>query len=189
MPLLAFTKKTQGDSPLSRTGNSDVHLEIEELLGLSERKKTNQHTRHGSNEVVPSFSVEEFKADSDLLLSGLDSGHFKSGSDLMLMDDDQNDYDARLLDMLDRDSPTPKSNFNPLKQSRNERLPAFGPPEKLDPSPEDLNFFSQSTFGRVGSESPSKIIDTTEDFSAVETEQPIENLKIAQYKLSTIEED
>jgi hypothetical protein len=57
---------------------------------------------------IPSFSGEELRADSDLLLSGLDENHFKSSSDLMLLDDGQNSYDDRLLDMLDRDSPEPK---------------------------------------------------------------------------------
>lgn len=185
--MLSLVKHAQADSPLSK--NSNVHQEIEELLGLSDRKSTVKHTRHGSNEVVPSFSVEEFKADSELLLSGLDSGHFKSGSDLMLIDDGPDMYDDRLLDMLDRDSPEPKSPFRPMKFSRNERLPAFGPPDQADPSPEDLNFFSQSTFGPAGSESPSKIIDTKEDFSAVETEQPLLDLKLSKHKLSTIEED
>lgn len=90
----------------------------------------------------------------------------------MLLDDGQNSYDDRLLDMLDRDSPEPKQSFNYIFKSRNERLPAFGPVDgPPEQTPEDLNFFSQSTFGRVQSESPSKIIDTTEDLIGIADEQ------------------
>ena len=88
---------------------------------------TKQHTRRGSNDMmIPSFSGEEFRADSDLLSSALDDNHFKSGSDLMLLDDGQNSYDERLLDMLDRESPEPKHSFSSKNKIRNERLPAFG---------------------------------------------------------------
>lgn len=127
--------------------------EIEEIMGLSqsERKMTKQPTRRGSNDIaIPSFSGEEFRADSDLLSSALYDNHFKSGSDLMLLDDGQNSYDEKLLDMLDLDPPEPKYQFSSNNKSRNERLPAFGNIDGLhEQAAEDLNFFSQSTFGRV----------------------------------------
>jgi hypothetical protein len=69
----------------------------------------------------------------------------RTGSEMMLIDGDDYIGDDNLMNMLD-DSPAKRS---PAKQSRNANTSQslFAYISKQD-SPEDVNFFSQSTFGQ-----------------------------------------